>query len=234
MNNNMNYYFGSTQAKQHALTITFAWMVAGLALTGFCSLFFTISGLYYWILYRMPFLVFGLLIVQIGIAFGIGAAMRSASSTMIKVLYLVYAVTLGINMTSICYAYNLGTICMAFFTTAIYFVCLCVVGLTSKRDLSSIGTICFAALIALLITQVIMAIFGFNMNTRLLSIVGLLIFSGLTAWDMQRMNQLLITTDGYPVEQEKVSIFMAMQLYLDFINIFLYILRLFGNNSRRN
>ncbi len=78
----------------------------------------------------------------------------------------------------------------------------------------------------------ILMLFGFNMNTRLISIVGLLLFTGITAWDVQRTNQLMANTSG--MTQEKFAIFMALELYLDFINIFLYVLRLLGMSSNRD
>ena len=89
-------------------------------------------------------------------------------------------------------------------------------------------------LFVLIITQCFMMLFRVNMDIRLISIIGLLIFTGITAWDVQRMNRLLIQSDGSVIEQEKIAIFMALQLYLDFLNIFLRILQLIGMGNRNN
>ena len=84
------------------------------------------------------------------------------------------------------------------------------------------------------ITQCFMMLFRVSMDVRLLSIITLLIFTGITVWDVQRMNRLLIQSDGSVVAQDKIAIFMALQLYLDFLNIFLRILQLIGMGNRNN
>ena len=89
-------------------------------------------------------------------------------------------------------------------------------------------------LFVLIITQLFMMLFRTSMDVRLLSIITLLIFTGITVWDVQRMNRLLIQSDGSVVAQDKIAIFMALQLYLDFLNIFLRILQLIGMGNRNN
>ena len=92
-------------------------------------------------------------------------------------------------------------------------------------DLSKVGTICIVGLFVLCVSQIIMLIAHVSFDTRIMSIISLVIFTGITAWDMQRMNQL---AEGYT--DEKLAIFMALSLYLDFINIFLDVLRLIASN----
>ena len=133
---------------------------------------------------------------------------------------------LCINMTSLAYCYSAGQIGAAFGISAIYFACLAIVGKTTKIDLSKVGNICWIGLLAMIISQLFFMIFRVSMDVRLWSVIGLLLFTGLTAWDIQKMNYLL---NGY--EDEKISIYMALQLYLDFLNIFLYILQLIGNRD---
>ena len=82
----------------------------------------------------------------------------------------------------------------------------------------------------MIISQAVMLLFGVSFDTRMISIVGLLLFTGITAWDIQRMNKILYLSNGDVVSQEKIAIYMALELYLDFLNIFLYILRLLGYN----
>lgn len=229
--NNSNYY-QNTYVSKHNLVLTFAWMSLGLVVTGFTSVFFTVSGLFYWLLTTVPFAILGLCILQIGLTFAMGAAMRSATATMIKVLYLIYTITFGITLSSLAYAYDLGTISMAFFVSAAYFICLTIIGLTSKKDFSKIGTLCIGALIALLVTQLLLTLFRVSMSERLICLVGLLIFTGITVFDVQRVNQLISFDNGDVVSQEKVSVYLALQLYLDFINIFLYIVRLLGSRRK--
>lgn len=124
------------------------------------------------------------------------------------------------------YVYSAGQIAAAFGISAIYFACLAIIGKTTKMDLSKVGNICLIGLVAMIFSQFFFMLFRVGMDVRLWSVIGLLLFTGLTAWDIQKMNYML---DGY--EDEKISIYMALQLYLDFLNIFLYILRLLGRRD---
>lgn len=209
---------------------TFLWMTIGLVVTGITSIVCLVTGLWYTILTTVPSLV--ILLVQLGIVIWFSASMRTASPTKLKTLFMLYAVSLGVTLTPISLAYSSGLIAMAFFITAIYFGLLTIVGFTTKKDLSKMGTLCFVGLLTMVITQLVMMLFRFNMETRLFSVIGLLLFTGITAWDMQRMKVGLANTDG--VIQEKFSIYMAFEIYLDFINIFLYVLRLLGLGSNQD
>ena len=93
-------------------------------------------------------------------------------------------------------------------------------------DLSKVGNICLIGLIAMIFSQFFFMLFRVSMDVRLWSVIGLLLFTGLTAWDIQKMNYML---NGYV--DDKISIYMVLQLYLDFLNIFLYILRLLGRRD---
>ena len=225
-----NSYY-SSQTLRKSITTSFIWMTFGLLITAATSFLCYTSGWYLWMLTTMPMLCFLLLIVQIGLVFAFQSAMRRTTSTGIKILFIIYAVTLGISLTSILYVYSTGVITLAFLISAIYFACLAFIGLTTKRNLTSIGTLCFVGLFVLVISQLVMMLFKVSFDTRLISIVGLLLFTGITAWDIQRMNKLLQLSDGDVVTTEKIAIFMALELYLDFINIFLYILQLLGYNK---
>ena len=151
-----------------------------------------------------------------------------------KVMLIIYAICMGVSLSTIGFAYDLQTIGIAFIVSAVYFICLALIGTTTKKNLGSIGYLCFIGLFVMIITQLFMMLLHVSMDVRLLSILGLLLFTGITAWDIQRMNQLLIQSDGSVIQQDKISIFMALQLYLDFLNIFLRILQLLGMGNRNN
>lgn len=229
--NNSNYY---TQARvsQHSLVMTFAWMTLGLLVTGITSTFFLASGLFIWMIINAPFMIIGLLVGQIALTIAFTFAMRKATATLMKVLFLIYAVTFGVSITSVAYAYGIGVVSLAFFVAAIFFICLAIIGVTSKRDFTGIGMFALSALIALIITQVILMIFRIPLSTRFICLAGLLIFAGITIFDVQRASRLLTFDNGDVVTSEKISIYLALQLYLDFINIFLYIVRLLGSKKR--
>lgn len=214
-----------SRTSQHSLVVTFAWMVVGLLISAITSIVFLASGLVYYV-FTSRFLSIALMLAQIGIAIYFSSVLSYASSGKLKGLFVLYAITLGISLTPICLSYGLGTISLAFIVTAIYFACLAVVGMTTKKDLTKLGTICLSGLFALIITQGLLALFRIPMSTRMICIIGLLLFTGITAWDMNRLTRL---SSFSMVDQDRFSIYMALELYLDFINIFLYILRLLGN-----
>lgn len=184
-------------------------------------------------LMNFPMLALILPIVQIGLTIAFTFQMNRATATSCKVIFFVYAFTMGISLSTLAYAYTTGEIFAAFLIAALYFGTLVFIGVTTKKDLTKLGTISIAALVVLLISQLVLMIFRAGIDTRLIAAAGLLIFAGLTAWDVQRLNKTMLYADGEPVAREKWAVFFALELYLDFINIFLYILRLLGSRSSR-
>jgi hypothetical protein len=223
---------GRAYIDTHSIMMTaFGWMFAGLLVSAATSFLLYSTGFFLRLLYSVPMLSLILAIAQIALVIGFSASAKKATATGMKVLFMAYAVTLGISLTSLAYVYGFGTISVAFLVSAVYFGCLAIIGLTTKRDLTKMGTIMIAGLFAMIITQLVMMLFGVSMDTRLISIIGLLIFTGLTAWDMQKLGQISrFSMDD--ATSEKIGVYFALELYLDFINIFLYILRLLGNNRR--
>lgn len=213
-----------------AMLESYGWMAGGLVITFAVSALLYSSGTFLILLINMPALSLILALVQIVLTIAISAGLYRMRESTMKALYILYAATMGISLTSLAYVYDLGTIALAFLVSAVYFLCMVAVGLTTKRDMTKIGTICFCAL---LITQLVMLIFRVPMMMRLIAILGLIVFTGLTIWDIQRLPALLAQTEGTMMEG-KMAIFMALELYLDFINIFLYILRLLGSRSSNN
>ena len=221
-NDSMKYY--STSTLKSALLKSYAWMAIALSITAIVSYGLYATNALLILLSTVPFLF---------IAFGVSMA-RSTSSTGMKVMLVLYAICMGVSLTSIGYVYDVATIGTAFLVSAVYFISLAVIGTTSKKDFTSFGSLCMIGLFVLIITQCFMMLFRVSMDVRLLSIITLLIFTGITVWDVQRMNRLLIQSDGSVVAQDKIAIFMALQLYLDFLNIFLRILQLIGMGNRNN
>ena len=221
-NNSMNYY--STSTLKSALLKSYAWMAIALSITAIVSYGLYATNALLILLSTMPFLFMLFVIAPfiLSIAFGVSMA-RSTSSTGMKVMLVLYAICMGVSLTSIGYVYDVATIGTAFLVSAVYFISLAVIGTTSKKDFTSFGSLCMIGLFVLIITQCFMMLFRVSMDVRLLSI-----------WDVQRMNRLLIQSDGSVVAQDKIAIFMALQLYLDFLNIFLRILQLIGMGNRNN
>ena len=190
-NDSMNYY--STSTLKSALLKSYAWMAVALSITAVVSYGLYATNALMILLSTMPFLFMLFVIAPfiLSIAFGVSMA-RSTSSTGMKVMLVLYAICMGVSLTSIGYVYDVATIGTAFLVSAVYFISLAVIGTTSKKDFTSFGSLCMIGLFVLIITQCFMMLFRVSMDVRLLSILTLLIFTGITVWDVQRMNRLLI------------------------------------------
>ena len=234
MFNDYQTTFYSQDTVRKSVLNSYVWMALGLLVTGAVSFGLYVTGLFFTLL-ASPFVMLALIIAQFGIVIAFSSALaRNTSAGTMKILFLAYAIILGITMTSIFYSYPLGVIGVAFFVSALFFGCLVIMGITTKKDMTRIGMICMAGLFALIISQPILWLLGFSPMTRMFCLLGLVIFAGLTIWDVQRMHKIMTLEDGTIVSREKLSIYFALELYLDFINIFLYILRLVGMGSSRD
>ena len=147
------------------------------------------------------------------------------------ILYLTYAVLLGITFSSLMYVYDLGAIFLSFGLTAVYFGCLAIIGYTTSIDLTKLGTILGVGLLIFVIAEIILMIMGVDITTKVFTAIGMLLFTGLTAYDVQKMKKLYLSSIHDEVALKKLAIYSAFDLYLDFINIFLYILRLVGSRD---
>lgn len=212
-----------------SLANVFRYMFEGVGITA------VISGLLYYsgaVTFFPNNRIFSIILfaVQIILTVVMGNALnKNTSVETMKAMFFAYSCAMGVNMTSIAAAYNIGQIAAAFAISAIYFACLAVIGKSTKIDLTKIGHLCLVCLGVLVISQLLFLIFKIPINIRILSIFGILIFTGITAWDIQRMHrQMSFFSD------EKYAIYFALQLYLDFINIFIYILQLVAKQSSDN
>jgi uncharacterized protein len=226
----MENFYQNTFSNNTTLSKAFQNMSIGLFITAITSFVAYSSGLYYTVVSSFPMIGILLLIVQVVLTFTMSRSLNSTTSVgSMRAQFFVYSLMMGFTMASLGYAYSLGQISAAFLVSAIYFICLAIVGKTTKKDLSKLGTICTVALFALVITQLLLTLFRVSMDVRLWSIVGLLIFTGITAWDIQKLDRM-----SYGLTNDKLAIYFALELYLDFINIFLYILRLMASRSNND
>lgn len=215
---------------QKTLTSSFAQMAGGLFLTALTSFVFWSNGLYQ-IVYTMPMLAMILLFAQLALAVAFGVRMAKASANSLRIMFALYSILTGITFSTLAEVYTGSTLFVAFGISALYFASLAAAGLITKRNLNGLGMICLTGLIVLLISQLVMMLFGTPMSVRLYSILGLLLFTGITAWDVSRMKTILAAPNTDAISRDKWSVYFALDLYLDFINIFLYILRLVSAGS---
>lgn len=169
----------------------------------------------------------GLLIVELLMVFGISGAVNKISSPMATVLFYAYSLLNGVTFALIFAAYTPVSIFKTFLITAGVFGAMSVYGYFTNRDLTKIGSFLFMALIGLIIASVINIFWANSTLEWIVSIAGVLIFIGLTAWDTQKIKQM---AQYNAIEPSRLATIGALSLYLDFINLFLYLLRFFGSS----
>lgn len=220
-----NYAYTQTTLQQHTFK-TFVWMLIGLLVTAAVSFVSVKTGLLLNLIYTIPVLPFVMLIAQIAVAVLFNRQISKLNPTMTKVFYMLYAVLMGISISSVAYLYAVSNIFMAFVICVVYFGLLVFIGYTTKINLLKIGPILLTGLLALVIVEVIMLLLGMDINTMLISAISLVLFTGITAYDTQKMKALYAENLGNEVALKTLCVYSAFQLYLDFINLFLDILRL--------
>lgn len=212
----------------------YLWMTAGLALTGVVSyLVATNESLMRMFLGSTVSFLF-IVIAQFAVVFFLMARLDKMTSTTAIASFGAYSILTGITLSVIFYAYSGLVISRAFFTTAAAFGGMSFYGMTTKRDLDGIGHYLVMGLWGIIIASLINMFLGSANVYYIVSIIGVLVFLGLTAWDTQKIRRMNDAYAGNMDEETyiKLSIIGALMLYLDFINIFLFMLRIFGRNNR--
>lgn len=174
-------------------------------------------------------LYFGLLIAEVILVFVLAGALHKISSPVATILFYVYSILNGVVLSAILYAYTSASVLSTFVITAAVFGTMTIYGYVTKSDLSRVGTFLFMALIGLLICTIVNIFMQSSTMEWIISFAGVVIFIGLTAWDTQKIKQMAAMTDES--QAGKLATIGALSLYLDFVNLFLYLLRFFGNRE---
>ena len=207
----------------------YVWMTLALVLTGATAYGVATSPGLLMALATNKVLFFGLVIAEFALVFGVSGAINRLSLTTATLMFVAYSVINGALLSFIFLAYTMSSITSVFFITAGTFGAMTIYGYCTNRDLSRWGSILFMALIGLIIASLVNIFVGSDTMGWIISVVGVLIFVGLTAWDTQKIKQMAAETVGEE-NVSKVATIGALELYLDFINLFLYLLRIFGGN----
>jgi hypothetical protein len=205
------------------------WMTMGLALTALVALAIEVvlPGIR-WIMLENPIIFYGLLILELAIVWGLSAAISKIPSVLAILIFLAYAALNGVTFSILFLIYTSGSIAYTFFITAAMFGATSVFGFITKMDLSRFGGILMMALFGLIIASVVNIFVGSSPLDWIISIAGVFIFVGLTAYDTQKIKNMSVGIDSSSEEGGKASIMGALTLYLDFINLFLFLLRILG------
>ena len=209
----------------------YVWMTLALAITGFTAYGVATSPGILQMIYGNSIVMWGLIIAELALVIGVSAAINRLSLTTATLMFILYSVINGALLSSIFMIYTASSIAMVFFITAGTFGVMALVGYTTKTDLSSMGKILFMALIGLIIATIVNLFIKSSGLTLILSYVGVLIFVGLTAWDTQKIKQMLLQAPDAGEGAQKMALLGALTLYLDFVNLFIYLLRIFGKRE---
>ncbi len=206
------------------------WMAAGLILTAVMAHVTASSGAMLQLVFGSPFVLFGLIGLEFLLVIAISSGINRLSAGLASVLFVIYSLLNGITLSGVLLVYSGQSVFNAFLTTAGMFGAMSVYGLYSKRDLTAWGSFLTMGLIGLVIAMCVNLFMRSTMVEFVTSIFGVVIFMGLTAWDTRKLLQIGGELDGVEGNDgaHKLAIVGALELYLDFINIFLFLLRLFG------
>lgn len=232
-----NTTYGSFVRNESAVGIlmrnVYAWMALALAITGLTAFFVASTPSLVGAIFSSQIVYYGLMIGELALVWYLSSSIHRLSFPTATLLFAFYSILNGVTMSCIFLVYTAGSIASTFFVTAGMFAAMAVIGSFTKKDLSSVGRFCTMALIGIIIASLVNIFVASSSLSWIVTYVGVVIFAGLTAYDAQNIKNMLV---GYGSEvndaTQKIALLGSLSLYLDFINMFLYLLRILG--SRRD
>ncbi len=209
----------------------YVWMTLALVITGATAYGVVTSPGIQMALFSNQLLFWGLVIAEFALVIGISAAINRLSLTTATLMFILYSVINGAMLSSIFLIYTMSSIASVFFITAGTFGVMALIGYTTKKDLTSMGKILFMALIGIIIATIVNIFLKSSGLQMIVSYLGVLIFVGLTAYDSQKIKNMLQMAPDASEASQKLALLGALTLYLDFVNLFIYLLRVFGRRE---
>ena len=209
----------------------YVWMALALVITGLTAYGVATSPGLLMALATNRILFFGLIIAEFALVIGISGAINRLSLATATLMFVLYSVVNGATLSLIFVIYTMSSISSVFFITAGTFAVMALIGYTTKTDLSSMGKLLFMALIGIIIASVVNIFLKSTGLELIVSYVGVLVFVGLTAYDTQKIKRMLLEAGDTGETAQKIALLGALSLYLDFVNLFLYLLRIFGDRK---
>lgn len=234
-----NFNYQSVTAREERAAVAFpalmrkvyVWMSMALVITGLTAWLVAHNYTLLNLIYGNSATIWILFIAELGLVFTLSAAINKLSLPVATLMFVVYSVLNGAVFSSIFLVYTMSSIATVFFITAGTFAAMSVFGYVTKKDLSSMGKLLMMALIGLIIATVVNLFMKSSGLDMIISYAGVLIFVGLTAWDTQKIKQMCLQAPDTGESMQKLALLGALSLYLDFINLFIYLLRILGNRN---
>lgn len=208
----------------------YGWMTAGLAITGLSAFYIASSPAAINFIFGSGVGFFVVIAVQLGLVFSIRPVMRSKGSGVGSIMFLAYSASLGVTVSTLLLQYTGDSVAQAFFVTAGAFGGLTLFAFVTKKDLSAVGNFCAIGVIGIFIAMFVNFFLGSPALNFAISVIGVLVFAGLTAYDTQKMRNYAYSQDTNNETGRRASIMAALELYLDFIMMFIFLTRLLGGS----
>jgi uncharacterized protein len=221
-------YQAELAAQRSFMTRVYGWMTIGLLVTAFTALVVASSPELIKTIYGSGG-IWILIIAELGIALGFGWALRVVPVPVAAAMFLVYSVLTGATLSIVLLIYTASSVAATFFITAGMFAGISVYGYVTKRSLASVGSFCIMGLWGLIIASVVNMFLRSDGMSWMISFIGVIVFTGLTAYDTQRFKQAYAEGQTGSEMNRKIALLGAFSLYLDFVNLFIYMLRFMGN-----
>jgi len=209
----------------------YVWMTLALVITGLTAYVVATNETILSLIYANQAVFWVLVIAELAIVIGVTAAINKLSLPVATLLFILYSVINGALLSSIFLIYTTGSIALTFFITAGTFGAMSIYGYTTKSDLTKWGKLLMMALIGLIIATVVNLFMKSSGLDMIISYVGVLIFVGLTAYDTQKIKEMCVNAPDMGETMQKYALLGALSLYLDFINLFIYLLRILGRRE---
>ena len=229
MENYVSRRESSSVAVPTLLKSVYMQMAAALSVTGLVAYFLSESQSFWYFMDQNQFMFWGVLIAQLALVIIMSACINRLSMTAATLLFILYSVLMGVTMSSIFMVYTMSSIASTFFITAGTFLVMSILGFVTRIDLSRMGSILFMALIGLIIATIVNIFVASGTLQVIINYAGVLIFVGLTAYDTQKIKEMVYEYGSADEMGHKLALLGALTLYLDFINLFLYLLRILGD-----
>lgn len=230
--NNLTRNLAEKTAQSVLFRNVYTWMTLALVITGAVAMYMAKSMTLLSMIMQNSLLFWGILIAELGVVWYLSARIHRISFTSATLLFILYSILNGATLSMIFLIYTMSSIATTFFVTAGTFGVMALFGYVTKKDLTRIGSLCIMGVIGIIIASVVNIFLQNSMMDMIISYIGVLLFVGLTAYDSQKIKRLLMQ-DGVEINEttQKIALLGAMTLYLDFINLFLYLLRILGDRK---
>lgn len=230
--NNLVRNYTAKAAQATLLRSVYLWMTLALIITGFVAMYVAKSYTLVNMMIQNSMMFWGVLIAEVALVWYLSARIYKMSFTTATILFIVYSILNGVTLSILLLVYTASSIATTFFVTAGTFGTMAIFGYITKKDLTRIGSLCIMGVIGIIIASLVNLFLQNSMMDMVISYIGVLLFVGLTAYDSQKIKRLL-SGDDIEINEvtQKIALMGAMTLYLDFINLFIYLLRILGDRK---